>query len=156
MSENTAKSTDGLKKRAIRTKLSAFEEKFCLEFIETLNASEAYRRSYSVENMSQKSVNDEASRVLNRPGVASRIASVQAEHVKDRKISLAWYYEQLLQLYYHARSGGQDGQARKSLELLGKYLGLHNLDPIESLTLDEIKERIAANQQKQQDILSAK
>jgi len=55
--------------------LTQRQEAFCLAFVETGNASEAYRRAYNAQNMSADAVNVEASRLVNNPKVSLRVAA---------------------------------------------------------------------------------
>lgn len=58
-------------------------EAFCLVYMETNNASEAYRRSYNVTNMAEKTAARESWIVLQKPQVQARIAELR-ESVMDR------------------------------------------------------------------------
>lgn len=58
-------------------------EAFCLAYIETNNASEAYRRSYNVTNMAEKTAAREGWNVLQKPQVQARLAELR-EVVMDR------------------------------------------------------------------------
>lgn len=61
-------------------KLTGKQEKFCQVFVETGNATEAYRASYSTENMKNETVNEEASRLRNNPKLSTRIEEIKKEH----------------------------------------------------------------------------
>lgn len=58
-------------------------EAFCLVYMETNNASEAYRRSYNVTNMAEKTAARESWIVLQKPQVQARLAELR-EVVMDR------------------------------------------------------------------------
>ena len=68
-------------------KLTPKQEKFCLEYFKCSNATEAYRRTYSVKNMKPASVNRLAFAVLQNIKVASRIKSLQEAVAKKVIIS---------------------------------------------------------------------
>lgn len=68
--------------------LTPKREKFCLAYIETGNASEAYRRAYDAENMSDKTVNEAASRLLRDSKVAARCGELRAETVKRHQFTV--------------------------------------------------------------------
>lgn len=59
--------------------LTPKQRAFALAYVETGNASEAYRRSYDAENCSAETVKVEASRLLDNPNVALTIVALQAE-----------------------------------------------------------------------------
>jgi hypothetical protein len=55
------------------------QEAFCLAFIETGNASEAYRRAYKPKRMSAKSVHEKASHILAEGKVQARVVTLRKE-----------------------------------------------------------------------------
>jgi len=63
--------------------LTLKQEAFCKAYLETGNASEAYRRSYNAGKMTSKTVNETASKLLASPKVATRIDELKAMIVKD-------------------------------------------------------------------------
>lgn len=58
--------------------LTPKQEAFVLAWLETGNASHAYRTAYSVRSMTVKSINEQASKVLAHPKVAARVAELRA------------------------------------------------------------------------------
>lgn len=54
-------------------KLTQKQENFCLKYVETGNASEAYRHSYSAEKMKPETVWNKASRLLDQDKVRARV-----------------------------------------------------------------------------------
>ena len=62
-------------------KLTAKQEAFCLAYLETGNASEAYRRAYKPNKMTDKSVNEKASRMLAMVKIRSRLDELNAAAV---------------------------------------------------------------------------
>jgi len=69
-------------------KLTPKQEAFCLAYIETGNASEAYRRSYDAENMSAKVINNKASDLLAKGEIGVRVAELQDTHTERHKITV--------------------------------------------------------------------
>ena len=67
-------------------KLTPKQQKFCYKYIETGNASEAYRRSYNAENMKSETVNREAKKLIDNPKITTRISRV-FRHVNAAGIS---------------------------------------------------------------------
>lgn len=57
--------------------LTQKQENFCLAYIETGNASEAYRRAYNASKMKQESIAVKASELLANGKVAVRVAELQ-------------------------------------------------------------------------------
>lgn len=64
------------------------EEKFSRAFVETGNASEAYRQSYKSDKMSVNALGVEASRMLDRPRVALRISQLREKHAKRHNVTV--------------------------------------------------------------------
>lgn len=59
--------------------LTPKQEAFARTYVETGNASEAYRQAYNAENSSPETIKVEASRLLDNPNVALTIVALQAE-----------------------------------------------------------------------------
>jgi len=68
-------------------KLTIKQENFCNYYIETGNASEAYRRSYSCDKMKDETVNVKASELLNNGKITVRVEQLQAELQKRSDIT---------------------------------------------------------------------
>lgn len=64
------------------------QEAFCLAFVETGNASEAYRRAYDAENMKPETINVQASKMLSDPKIAIRLAVLRDEHVERHNLTV--------------------------------------------------------------------
>ena len=61
------------------TDLTPKQQAFALAYVETGNASEAYRRAYDAENSSPETIKVEASRLLDNPNVALTVVGLQEE-----------------------------------------------------------------------------
>jgi len=59
--------------------LTVKQENFCLAYMETGNASEAYRRAYDAGNMSSNATHVAASRLMENPKVALRIEALRSK-----------------------------------------------------------------------------
>jgi phage terminase small subunit len=68
--------------------LTIKQEKFCMVYIETGNASEAYRQAYNTEKMSNEAVNVEASRLMDNPTVSLRLEELKNKHAKRHEITV--------------------------------------------------------------------
>lgn len=69
--------------------LTAKQEKFCIAYNKCANASEAYRSAYDTARMKPESVNQLASRLLNKVGIASRIAALRSGVAERAEVSTA-------------------------------------------------------------------
>jgi phage terminase small subunit len=58
-------------------KLTLKQEAFCNYYIETGNASEAYRRAYSCENMQGDTINRKAAELLQNGKITARVGELQ-------------------------------------------------------------------------------
>ena len=68
--------------------LTPKQESFCLAYMETGNASEAYRRAYSAENMKPETVNKRASELLDNGEVAGRLAELRAPIIARAQLTV--------------------------------------------------------------------
>lgn len=64
-------------------KLTPKQEKFCLVYLKTGNATEAYRQSYSTKNMLPKTVNEKASKMLAADKIRARLTELNKTAVTD-------------------------------------------------------------------------
>lgn len=63
--------------------LTIKQEAFCQAYIETGNASEAYRAAYVADNMKPETINRNAKALLDNSKIATRVADLQGE-IKER------------------------------------------------------------------------
>lgn len=106
-------------------KLTIKQEKFCQLYIENGgNASEAYRGSYSTKKMSNKTVNEAASRLINDSKLAARVMQLQAKHAEKHEITVEWMTEKYLETFQMACDQGKASDAKGVLDSLGKLHGL--------------------------------
>lgn len=68
--------------------LTAKQEAFCLAYLETGNASEAYRQAYNAENMKPETVNRKAKELMDNGKIAARIEALQEDHRERHKITV--------------------------------------------------------------------
>lgn len=70
------------------TTLTPKQENFCLAYLETGNASEAYRRAYDASKMSVGAINVEACELLDNPKIALRLAELREPIMKRHAITV--------------------------------------------------------------------
>lgn len=85
-------------------KLTIKQENFCLAYVETGNASEAYRRSYDVENTSPAVINVHACNLLKNDKIGLRINELRSSVMERHKITV----DDLLAELDEARAIGRD------------------------------------------------
>lgn len=89
-------------------RLTIKQENFCLAYVETGNASEAYRRSYDVGEMLPASINRLAFELLENIKITSRISELRSTVMQRHKITV----DDLLAELDEAREiGRQSGKA---------------------------------------------
>ena len=86
-------------------------EKFCQFFIETGNASEAYRRAFPDNTMKDNSLHVEASRLLNSPTVSLRVSELRGEHRERHMMTV----DDLIKELEEARQVGLDTESASAM-----------------------------------------
>lgn len=115
--------------------LSPQREKFCAEYVRCGNATEAYRRAYSVTNTGTAKAN--ASKLLKNPEIQARLAELQAEVTNEKILSAQEIQERLSSIarreVYETVTLPNGAQVQKqtsirdatrALELLAKVSGM--------------------------------
>lgn len=101
------------------------QEAFCIAYIETGNASEAYRRAYSAKGMSLKTINEAASRLASDSKVTARLQELRAPAVKAAQITLEQHLADLQRLRDMAEASEKYGPAVAAEMARGKASGLY-------------------------------
>lgn len=132
--------------------LTPKQEAFVIAYVETSNATEAYRRSYNISPTTKAAtINRKAIEVLRNGKVAARIAQLNSKAEKRAELDRAWVLERLMRnariamgeekIKVAIRPRGPDGKlldgtvelevsdrdvsgANRALELLGKEIGM--------------------------------
>ena len=68
-------------------KLTPKQEKFCQLYVETGNASEAYRQAYNSKGK-METVNRTAKDLLDNPKIAARLNQIRERHVKRHEVTV--------------------------------------------------------------------
>lgn len=103
--------------------LTQKQEDFCLAYVETSNASEAYRRAYSSNSMLDSTVWRNACAVMKNTKVQARIAELQGEIAADTKNKVSDLLAQLEETYQAAMKDGAFTPAVNALMGKAKILG---------------------------------
>lgn len=75
-------------KKVDKKKLTIKQENFCLAYVETGNASEAYKNSYACSKMNNTSIRVAANEILNNPHITLRIAELRKPIIERHKITV--------------------------------------------------------------------
>ena len=68
--------------------LTPKQEAFCQSYLETGNASEAYRQSYDASAMKPETVNRAAKELIDNPKIAARIAKLENDRLKRHQVTV--------------------------------------------------------------------
>ena len=71
-----------------KDQLTPKQENFCLAYIETGNASEAYRSAYDAENMKAETIHVKASELLSSDKVSVRVKELRDKAAKRNQITV--------------------------------------------------------------------
>ena len=69
-------------------KLTPKQEKFAQVYVETSNATEAYRQAYNTKSKNEATINREALRIKEHPTVAPRITELLQEAMQSHRATL--------------------------------------------------------------------
>lgn len=105
--------------------LTQRQEAFALAFVETGNASEAYRRAYSPKRMTAKSVNERASQILADIKVQSRVAELRTKAADKAVLTLESHLEKMAELRDLAVKDNDWDAAIRAEERRGVAAGLY-------------------------------
>jgi phage terminase small subunit len=89
---------------SMKAKLTPKQEAFCRAYVETGNASEAYRRSYNAENMNPATVNRKAKFEFDKGKIGARIEELQERAQRKHDVTI----ETLTDMYRDAFEMGKD------------------------------------------------
>ena len=105
--------------------LTIKQENFCLAYIETNNASEAYSRSFNAEKMKLVTINKRASEFLNRRDIAGRIQELRKPAIEAAQITLEDHLNALKKLRDDAAMANQFSAAITAEVNRGKVSGFY-------------------------------
>ncbi len=106
-------------------RLTQKQENFCAAYIETGNASEAYRKAYNSVSMSEKTVWEKASRLLKEGKVRARLEELRTPATESAQITLSQHLSKLEELRELAKEEGKYGPAIQAEIARGKAAGLY-------------------------------
>lgn len=120
------------------------QEKFCQEYIKCGNASEAYRKAYSTQNMKPETINRKAKELIDNGKIAARIEELNSE-IKNKNIADAQEIQEFLTrlirgqdieevpmnlngIFYMASKTVTPKDRIKACEMLAKMIGAFNIN----------------------------
>jgi len=108
------------------SRLTPKQEKFCLAYIETGNASESYRIAYDASNMKPETINRNAKQLLDNNKIATRLNEIQESARKAAQVTLQSHLEDLKRLRDMAVAKGKFSVAVAAEIARGKAAGLYS------------------------------
>ena len=67
--------------------LTAKQEQFCQNIIQGMSQADAYRSAYDANNMADKTIYEEASKLMASPNIATRVKELRNEIAKENIMS---------------------------------------------------------------------
>lgn len=104
------------------TNLTPKQQRFVDEYLVDLNATEAYKRA-GYKGTGRTAENN-ASRMLGNAGVRDAIAAGQAKRSEATGVTAEWVVKMLVRNRQRADDADEFSAVNKSLELLGKHVGM--------------------------------
>ena len=130
--------------------LTPKQENFCLAYLETGNASEAYRRAYDADGMTPESVNRKAKEVVDNVKIAARLEELREPVMKRHNVTV----DSLIAELEEARRAALSAETVQSAAAVGATMGkakLCGLDkqivqhvgdvPVGSITIEVVSAR---------------
>lgn len=105
--------------------LTIKQENFCLAYIETGNASEAYRRSFNAVKMKPETINRKAKELIDDGKISARISELRKPVIEAAQITLESHLSDLKELRDKAANDAKWGPAINAEVARGKASGLY-------------------------------
>jgi phage terminase small subunit len=105
--------------------LTPKQEAFCLSYLETGNASEAYRRAYEARRMAQATISRNAKALLDNNKIAARLEVLRRPAVEKAKLTLEGHLQDLARLRDLAEASQKYAAAVQAEVARGRAAGLY-------------------------------
>ncbi|QDX29545.1 terminase small subunit [Dickeya poaceiphila] len=116
------------------TGLTIKQETFCQAYIETGNASEAYRTAYAADKMKPEAIHVNASKLLDNAKVALRVSELQGEIKQRHNVTV----DSLLAELEEARQAALGAETPQSSAAVAATLGKAKLTGLDKQIVDHI------------------
>lgn len=108
--------------------LTPKQEAFARAYVETGNASEAYRRAYDAEKMKRESIAVEACKLLDDPNVAQMVDSLKQEALQRHRLTV----DDLLRELEEARMAAYQQEKPQAAAMVAASMGKAKLLGLEA------------------------
>ena len=105
-------------------KLTLKQEFFCTAFVETRNATEAYRQAYNTKKMKESTINREAKALLDHHKITTRIDELMKSHSERHEITVDSLTTEYMDALNMAKDAENPGVMISATTALGKLHGL--------------------------------
>jgi len=105
-------------------KLTIKQENFCLAYIQTGNASQAYRIAYNAEKMKPASINRKAAFTLDQGKIRARLEELHSEERERHAVTVESLTKELKNIMKAAFDAGQFSASNQSAMGMAKLHGL--------------------------------
>lgn len=112
--------------------LTVKQEKFCQAYVETGNASEAYRSAYSADKMKMESVNRKAKELLDNGKITARVAELQQDHRTKHNITVS----DLLRELEEARKAALTAETPQASAAVAATMGKARITGLDKVVID--------------------
>lgn len=112
--------------------LTIKQEAFCQAYIETGNASEAYRTAYAADKMKTESVNRKAKELLDNGKIAARVAELQGDIKQRHNVTV----DSLLAELEEARQKALNAETPQSSAAVAATMGKAKLVGLDKQIID--------------------
>lgn len=112
--------------------LTLKQEAFCQAYIETGNASEAYRKAYAADRMKPETIHVQANKLQNNPKITLRITELQGEHRQRHNLTV----DDLLAELEEARRVALDSDTAQASAAVGATMGKAKLLGLDKVIVD--------------------
>jgi phage terminase small subunit len=104
-------------------KLTEKQEQFCLVYLETGNATEAYRQCYDISNSKPETINRRAKELIDNSKIQARMEELREPLLKKAELSEEYVLQNIKDIAEKNKDDNPNA-ALKGFELLGKYYKL--------------------------------
>lgn len=105
--------------------LTGKQELFCIAYMETMNATEAYKRSYGAAKMAAATINRKAHALIENGKITARLTELRAPAIAKAQVSLESHLDDLKRLRDIAEKAEKYGPAIQAEIARGKASGLY-------------------------------
>ena len=113
-------------------KLTAKQEAFCLAYIETGNASEAYRMAYDASNMKPETVNRKAAELMNNGKITARVDELRKPIMQRHNVTM----DSLVLELEEARQAALSAETPQSSAAVAATMGKAKLCGLDKQVID--------------------